>query len=114
MVLSLVFNSSLYGIGAGQKLTTIQVEERQLLKDLEDQILDVILVLDSTNDTILALLDNYRRFRQDPCVWGQHDDDGRFDIVHYAFQEKLRDVSSNRKKVRSLHAKLKSTIDLVS
>ena len=83
------------------------------MKDLEDQILDVILVLDATNDTILGLLESYRRFRQDPCVWEKQDDNCRFDIVDYAFQEKLRDVSSSRKKVRSLHAKLKSTIELV-
>ena len=95
-------------------LTTTQVEERQLLKDLEDQILDVILVLDSTDDTILGLLENYRRFRQDPCVWDKPDNDCRSDTVDYAFQENLREVSSSKKKVRSLHAKLKSTIELVS
>lgn len=89
------------------------VEERQHLKELEDQILDVILVLDSTNDTILSLLENYRRFRQDPCVW-EETDDGGYDAIEFAFQEKLKDVSSSRKKVQTLHAKLKSTIDLLS
>ena len=114
IVLCPLFSSSLYGTGAALILTATQVEERQLLKDLEDQILDVILVLDSTNDTILALLKNYRRFRQDSCVWEKQNNEYCSDIVDYAFQEKLRDVSSSIKKVRSLHAKLKSTIELVS
>lgn len=94
-------------------MIAVQVEERQHLKELEDQILDVILVLDSTNDTILSLLENYLRFRQDPCVW-EETDDGGYDAIEFAFQEKLKDVSSSRKKVQTLHAKLKSTIDLVS
>lgn len=91
----------------------LHVEERQHLKDLEDQILDVILVLDSTNDTILSLIENYQRFRQDPCVW-KEPDDGVCDTIDFAFQEKLRYVSSSRKKVQTLHAKLKSTIELLS
>lgn len=91
----------------------VQVEERQDLKELDDQILDVILVLDSTNDTILSLIQNYRRFRQDPCVW-EVPDGGSCDSIDFAFQEKLRDVSSSRKKAQTLHAKLKSTIELVS
>lgn len=94
-------------------MITVQVEERQHLKELEDQILDVILVPGSTCDTILSLIENYRRFRQDPCVW-EEPDDGGYDAIDIAFQEKLRDVSSNREKARTLHAKLKSTIELVS
>ncbi|CAD6565853.1 MAG: hypothetical protein ASARMPRED_008012 [Alectoria sarmentosa] len=85
----------------------LDVEERQYLKELEDQILDVILVLGSTCDAILSLIENYRRFRQDPCVW-EEPDDGDYDAIDIAFQEKLRDVSSNREKARTLHAKLKS------
>ena len=90
-----------------------QVEERQQLKELEDQILDVILVLDSTSDTIVSLTENYRRFRQDPCVWEELGD-GTSDAIDVAFQEKQNDVCSNKKKLQTLHAKLKSTIELVS
>ena len=94
-------------------LITFQVEEGQRLKELDDQILDVILVLDATNDTILSLLDNYRQFRQDSCIW-EEPGDGVQDAIEFALQEKLKDVSSSKKKVETLHAKLKSTIDLVS
>lgn len=90
-----------------------QVEERQNLKELEDQILDVILVLDSTSDTILSLIENYRQFRQDLSV-REEANDGGYDAIDVAFQEKLRDVSFNRMKVQTLNAKLKSTIELVS
>ena len=98
-----------------QKLIIVQVEERQQLKELEDQILDVILVLDSTDDTIVSLIENYRRFRQDPCVcmW-EEPGDVESDAMIVAFQEKQRDVYSSKKKVQTLHAKLKSTIELVS
>lgn len=78
-------------------MITFQVEERQHLKELEDQILDVILVLGSTCDTILSLIENYRQFRQDPCVW-EESDDGGYDAIDFAFQEKLRDVSSDRER----------------
>ena len=98
-----------------QKLITIQVEERQQLKEFEDQILDIILVLDSTSETIVSLLENYRRFRQDlsVCVW-EDTGDGSTDALDVAFREKQRDVCSSKLKVQTLHAKLKSTIDLVS
>ena len=98
-----------------QKLITIQVEERQQLKEFEDQLLDVILVLDSTSDTIVSLIESYRRFRQDPCVciW-EEPGNGSSDAIHVALQEKQKDVCSSRKNVQTLHAKLKSTIELVS
>lgn len=94
-------------------LITLQVEERQRLKEFEDQILDVILVLDATNDTILSLLDSYRLFRHDSSV-GEEPGDDVHDAIDFALQEKLRVVSSSKKKVETLHAKLRSTIELVS
>lgn len=94
-------------------MITVQVEERQRLKEFEDQVLDVILVLEATNDTIVSLLEGYRQFRQDPCLW-EEPGDGVHDAIEITLQEKLRDVSSSKKKIETLHAKLKSTIDLVS
>ena len=108
-----MFSPTLHDVRDACKLITLQVEERQRLKEFEDQILDVILVLEATNDTILSLAESYRRFRQDPCLW-EEPGDGVHDAIDYALQEKLRDVSSSRKKVETLHAKLKSTIELVS
>ena len=58
-------------------------------------------------------MENYRQFRRDPSV-SEKVDDGGYDAIDFAFQEKLRDVSSSGKKVQTLHAKLKSTIELVS
>lgn len=62
---------------------------------------------------MFSLIENYRRFHQYPCVCEEAGGDG-YDGIHIAFQEKLRHVSSSRKKVQTLHAKLKSTIELVS
>ena len=100
-------------IGAAQKLIAIQVGERQQLKDLEDQILDVMLVLDSTHETIVSLIENYRRFRQHPCISNDLGD-GDSDAIDAAFQEKQKEICSSTQKVQIVHAKLKSTIELVS
>ena len=113
MIPSPRFQPYLLGIGAARELTILQVEKRQYLKELEDQILDVILVLDSTSDTILSLAENYQRFRQNPCAC-EEPDDGGCDAIEVAFLEKLRYISSSKQKVQTLHAKLKSTIELVS
>ena len=94
-------------------LRLIGVEERQVLKDFEDQIIDVLLVLDSIYDTISSLAETYKQFCQD--IDSQEDLGGReFDSVAFRLQEKLREVMSSRRKVENLLAKVQSTTNLVS
>ncbi|KAL2047080.1 hypothetical protein N7G274_001099 [Stereocaulon virgatum] len=93
-------------------LQPLDVEERQKLKDLEDQIIDIISVLDATNDNIVSLLEKYKQFRRD--FEEKTMSDIEFDTIEFALQERRKDVVSNRKKVETLHVKIKSTIELLS
>ena len=101
-------------IEAVDPMQSVDVEERQQLKDLEDQIIDVMTVLESIKDTIMSLLEKYNQCRRDFGRKVDGSDDAGFDPVDYALREKQRDVVSNRKKVETLHIKIKSTIELVS
>ena len=98
-------------IEADDPTQTIDVEERQRLKDLEDQIIDIMTVLESTKDTIVSLLEKYNQCRRD---FGRGVDNAGFDPIDFALREKHRDVDFNRKRVETLHIKIKSTIELVS
>ena len=89
------------------------MEERQRLKDFEDQIVDIIMVLDSTSDTIILLHEKYDQFRCDASDDSEDYKGDKLDSIHLALQEKRRDVDSSRRKVANLHTKVKSTIELV-
>lgn len=92
----------------------IDVEGRQRLKDFEDQLTDITLVLDSTHDTIVSLLEKYQHFCRDYCTMAEDASRRDFDPIDCALQEKQRDVRSSRQKVETLHTKVKGTTDLVS
>lgn len=49
----------------GGPLELINAEERRRLNDLEDQVINVMPMLDSTNDTIISFLQKYNQFRLD-------------------------------------------------
>ena len=95
-------------------LRLIDVEERQVLKDFEDQTIDIILVLDSIFDTISSLAETYKQFLLDSSAREESVGNGDFDPVAFRLQEKLREVMSSRKKVENLHTKVQSTTNLVS
>lgn len=86
---------------------------RQYLKDLEDRIIDVRNVLDSTGDLIVSIIDQYRQFRRDSQGGTYEQEHGEFDAIESALREKQRDVMSYQKTMESLHTKLKSTIKTV-
>lgn len=89
-------------------------EERQMLKDSEDRLIDMLLILDATCDTITSLLDRYQCFR---VGFDSNWDDGNrvgSDLIVCALQERQKDVQSSRNKVKSLHKKVQGTTNLVS
>ena len=100
-------------INEEDSLQVVNVEERQRLKDFEDRIIDIILVLDSTYDTVLSLCDRYNQYRQDVGDKAEGFGDNGFDYLDFALQEKQRDVESNRRKVQTLRTKVQSTTELV-
>lgn len=94
-------------------LQVLDIQESQLLKDLEDQIIDVLLVLDSTADTISSVAEMYKQFCRNSLAISQDVNDDEFDLISFSLQEKQRDTIQNRKKVETLQAKIQGTANLV-
>jgi hypothetical protein len=88
--------------------------ERQQLKQLDDKILDLLIVMDSTLDTIDSLTRVYQE------VWStvatQHPDRSppENDPVSFGLAEKRRDILVYRSKFHALRSKVNSTTKLVS
>ena len=101
-------------IEVDDSMQPVDVDERRSLKDLEDQIIDTMTVLESTKDTIVSLLEKYNQCQRDFGRGVDMSGDADFDPIDFALREKRRDVDSNHKKVQTLHIKVKSTIELVS
>lgn len=89
-------------------------EERQMLKDSEDRLIDMLHIFDATCDTITSLLDRYQSFRVG-CDSNWYDSNRMgSDLIVCALQERQKDVQSSRNKVKSLHKKVQGTTNLVS
>ena len=83
-----------------------------MLKDLEDELLDVILVFETIRGILTKLLRNYDWYRlADADSIGKNDD--RPDCVSEALLEKEEDIILYQRKIQTLHEKLKGTINLV-
>ena len=95
-------------------LPSINVEERQHLKDFEDRVIDIIMVLDATIETITSLHEKYNQFRFYASRDLEDSSDENFDAIDLALQEKQHEVESNRRKVQNLRTKVQSTTELVS
>lgn len=93
-------------------LKPLDIQERRQLTDFEDQLIDVLVVLDSTSDTISSLRDKYKDFCREMMVSFKQQAD-YFDDVGYALQEKQREVLLYRKQVEALHKKVQGTMTLV-
>ena len=86
---------------------------RQYLKDLEDRIIDVRNVLESTGDLMVSIIDLYRQCRRDSQGGTYEQEHGELDPIESALREKQRDVIAYKKSMETLHTKLKSTIETV-
>jgi hypothetical protein len=88
--------------------------ERQRLKQIEDNILDLLIILDSTLDTINSLIEKYRYSATQEAL-GQRSGvvpDG--DPILLGLNEKRKDVLLYRSKVDNIRAKVQGTTKLVS
>ena len=91
---------------------TLEVNSCQQLKDLEDQIIDVLLILDSTYDTTVALTRNYEQFCS--STNNSSGDLGKsLDSIQLALQEKQKDIELLRWKMKALQKKVDGAISLV-
>lgn len=88
--------------------------ERQRLKQIEDSILDLLIVLESTLDTVNSLIEKYR-YSATQEVLGQRSgvvsDD---DPILLGLNDKRKDVLLYRSKVDTIRAKVQGTTELVS
>lgn len=87
----------------------LDFEERQRIKQIEDYVLDIFLMLDSTQDTVSCLLVKYQAYA---CL-SQGQAEAYEDLVVLALLEKRREIELCRQKLRALHSKVKGTIQLV-
>jgi hypothetical protein len=90
-----------------------EFEERQRLKQVEDKVLDVVMVLDSTLDTVSSLLEKYTELRRQNDAPFEDPSSSTQDSIVFALQEKRREVLLIRKKIDALHAKVQGTMQLV-
>ncbi|KAL8688219.1 MAG: hypothetical protein Q9218_005818 [Villophora microphyllina] len=95
-------------------LQLVNIDERQVLKDSEDSLIDNLLILDSTLDTITSLLSVYNRFCQDCGTQLENGYVDEVDLIEMALQEQHRVVSSYRKQIETLRMKVQGSIQLLS
>lgn len=100
---------------SNNQFLSIEVEDHQHLKQIEDQISDLMLCLDSTLDTVSTFEEMYAQFRAHQAG-KQRISDGRVnssDAVVIALREKSKEVSYFRKKSKALLSKVQNTRTLV-
>lgn len=90
----------------------VQAQDYTDLKELEDHVTNVTLCLDSTLDTLTALLNFYQKYR--PGNEGSpHKAASSSDLVSFALQQHQRHVIYSRKKAEALLAKSRNTRKLI-
>jgi hypothetical protein len=83
------------------EFVTLQVEDHQALKQIEDEIADMLLCLDSTSNSQLENIDISSSTPHS------------FDIIAASLREKTKEVSYTRKKAEALLSKVQNTRSLV-
>ncbi|KAF2692086.1 hypothetical protein K458DRAFT_9680 [Lentithecium fluviatile CBS 122367] len=98
---------------------SICFEDHQELKQIEDQIADLILCLDSTLDTVSTFMEMYDQFRDQQDIKMRSDRESRqsaygSDAVIFALREKAKEIAYTRKKAGALLEKVQNTRTLIS
>ncbi|KAL9119592.1 MAG: hypothetical protein Q9187_003855 [Circinaria calcarea] len=89
-------------------------EERQELKDIQDQIIDILVVLDSILDVIAVMIEKYNQFSHNIDTPLENPTAAEFDPIQIALREKQQEAQLSKKKVEALHMKIQGTISLLS
>jgi hypothetical protein len=96
---------------------SIEVEDHQELKRIDDQIADLVLCLDSTLDTIATIESMYKLFGDNVGHHGTRDAERSAygpDTVIFALRDQTRHVANTRNKAEALLSKVRNTRTLVS
>ena len=100
-------------MNGNQEDLPLELGTRQEIKDLEDQIIDVRLILDNTYDTTITLIQKYEQY----CLIATKSSinmDESVDSIRLSLEDKMRDIELARRKIDALQKKLKGTISLVN
>ncbi|EAT87761.1 hypothetical protein SNOG_05370 [Parastagonospora nodorum SN15] len=97
----------------------VDVKDYQSLKEIEDQLSDVILCLDATFESINTLTEMYRRHYCGPLQDPERSEyitnrQWESDEMYVALEEKVNEVAYSRKKAEALLMKAQNTRALVS
>jgi uncharacterized protein YwgA len=98
------------------EFVTLQVEDHQALKQIEDEIADMLLCLDSTLDTVSTFLEMYDQISSNSQLESidiSSSTPHSFDIIAASLREKTKEVSYTRKKAEALLSKVQNTRTLV-
>lgn len=99
-------------IEAESPLQLLDKEERQELKGFQDEVVDILVVLDSTLDTIAFMIEKYKQFCRDIST-STDLADNELDPIQLALHEKQQEAYTSKKKVEASHTKVQGTISLV-
>ena len=105
---------SVASIDEEHPIRSINFEARQNLNDLEDELIDTLLILDSTEETVESLRENYERLCSTLGSQSEGHEQDANDSICRALQEKKQEIVTDRKKIHALRTKLKGTIKLLS
>ncbi|KAL9119693.1 MAG: hypothetical protein Q9187_003752 [Circinaria calcarea] len=95
-------------------VNSLDSEKRQELKDFQDQVVSIIVVLDSTLDTIASMIEKHRQFCRDFDGPLKDLTDIELEPIQLALREKQQEAHLSKKKVEALHTKIQGTISLLS
>jgi len=100
--------------GAGIQIT--QLEERQLLKQIEDRLIDLGTILSSTGDIVAILLERYKAFSLNSTSHKSVVSETRLDTdpILSGMEERAKDILLYRQQVDALRAKVKGASQLAS
>ena len=101
-------------ISANGPPLSLDNEARQELKDFQDQVIDVLVVLDSILDTIAVMIEKYNQFSHDIDTPLEDPYVAELDPIQIALREKQQEALLSKKKVEALNMKIQGTISLVS
>lgn len=93
-----------------ENFISITVEDHQELKQIEDQVADLLLCLDSTFDTLTTFQEMYAQYITYQSATKPA---GRLDTIAVSLKEKVREATYTRRKVEALLSKVQSTRTLV-
>jgi hypothetical protein len=96
-----------------EAFVTVDVQDYQSLKEIEDRASDIVLCLDSTADTLGAFMTCHRRLQTNPAETEYSTPPPTTDTILITLLDMQREVAYSRKRVEALLMKTQNTRALV-